>query len=565
MSTNTREEICTSCGKKFIFRGFTSTEKNGNDKDFKPLCPTCLSLKRKQAEREGAEKEKEIYRQKKEAEYKQYTERLKTWKAVPLENVHPNNDKVLYILGNGFDLMHRVPSSYYNFRDSLGKNNNLRYMLENYITVEDCWADLEYALAHIDVSAMSNEYVLDMFLDTNGAYDEDSGAAEYYMSVEDATAPMATIATELPRRFRKWVDTLKIGTSDRPLNNMFRNGKVLCFNYTEFAESLYNISKDNICYIHGCRLKEKGKPREPLILGHMLGASDQSFEVDGSRNGALSGYRRAFTEMAQANVIDYISEYDEELTKDTGKIIKAHEQYFSRLSNIETVIVIGHSYSETDLNYFLKVKSSIGKNARWYFGCYGLHDLDNLEELVGMLGLDRRGVTIFRTDTVVTMPLSVTEKQSTAKRNAVVSLCKSKSGKWNVTKKENDLIINETITNSVDYQVTISGGFKRAFFISDDNFLIVVTYSITPVILVFRKENDHWQFGGELYCDHQHLLVERLRHVFVNEAEITFVYNNRIRKYSLLDGLQICNKKIHGAKDISFIGEDITEKFFRNC
>ncbi|HHV19544.1 MAG TPA: hypothetical protein GXZ27_12010 [Thermoanaerobacterales bacterium] len=44
-------------------------------------------------------------------------------------------DTTLFVIGNGFDIMHGVPSSYYNFRDTIGKNNILRFTLETYILI----------------------------------------------------------------------------------------------------------------------------------------------------------------------------------------------------------------------------------------------------------------------------------------------------------------------------------------------------------------------------------------------------------------------------------------------
>ena len=90
---------------------------------------------------------------------------------------------------------------------------------------------------------------------------------------------MITISDHLHRRFQDWVDQLTVGTKDRPLAGMFRRGKVLCFNYTEFVEQLYGIPEENVCYIHGCRRKKKGLPRERLVLGHMPGASDAAFDT----------------------------------------------------------------------------------------------------------------------------------------------------------------------------------------------------------------------------------------------------------------------------------------------
>ncbi|MDE6441730.1 MAG: bacteriophage abortive infection AbiH family protein, partial [Clostridia bacterium] len=549
------------CGKKYLCRRFTHDKPKTAEGIFKPLCPDCFAEKRRRAEEEKVAKENEIARQEREKEHKEFVKRLENWRAVPLEKIRPNNGNVLYVLGNGFDLMHRVPSSYYNFRDSLGKNNDLRQMLENYITVEDCWADLEYALAHINVSAMSNMTVVDTFLDINDAYNEDSGAAEYFMSVEEAAMPMQIIATELPRRFRKWVDTLKVGTYDRPLNDVFRNGKVLCFNYTEFVESMYNIPKQNVCYIHGCRVKEKGKPREPLILGHMLGASDSSFEFEEEEAKYLGGYRRAYAEIARTQVIDYISEYDEDLTKDTAKIINNHEKFFSELKNTETVVVVGHSYSETDFDYFEKIKASTLGNVKWYFGCYGLRDIINLENLLQRLQIRESEFKIFRTDVIRTYPLSSTETPKKENPNKVVYLCKSQDGRWSVERNRNEIMISDLKVGIVDYRAKMSDSFSRAFFIANGKYLLAVTCCQTPGVIVFRKEDEHWKLTGELHCDHQHLLVQRLKHVFVDGDEIAFVYNNRIRKYSLLNAKQIYNNYVANAKSLSYAGEDIIKNF----
>ncbi len=61
-----------------------------------------------------------------------------------------DSNTTLYIIGNGFDMMHGVPSSYYNFRDTIGKNNMLRITLESYIRKDDVWGDFEDSLAYLD-------------------------------------------------------------------------------------------------------------------------------------------------------------------------------------------------------------------------------------------------------------------------------------------------------------------------------------------------------------------------------------------------------------------------------
>lgn len=115
-------------------------------------------------------------------------------------------------------------------------------------------------------------------MDINGAYDEDAGAAEIYMSAEMAVGPIISMSTELMDRFRKWICSLHTNTDDRPLSDIIKDGKVLNFNYTEFVEDLYGMDAGNICYIHGCR-KKTGKERQRLILGHIPGANDEAYDL----------------------------------------------------------------------------------------------------------------------------------------------------------------------------------------------------------------------------------------------------------------------------------------------
>ena len=172
--------------------------------------------------------EKEKERKKKEAEWQEnqriFEEKLKDWKIVPLDSIHTDERNTLFIIGNGFDLMHGVRSSYYSFRDSMGKSNPVREALEDYFDVPDLWANLEDSLAHFDLNRMCNGYVMDAQLDIAEAYEEDAGAAEYFMAVEWAVEPLRVIAVELPKKFQAWIDTLEIGTAGRPLSHLFGNG-----------------------------------------------------------------------------------------------------------------------------------------------------------------------------------------------------------------------------------------------------------------------------------------------------------------------------------------------------
>jgi len=324
--------------------------------------------------------------------------------ATPFKNVSLDSfstgtpSAILNIIGNGFDLMHGVKSSYYNFRDTLGKNNSLRFALETYLNVEDLWADFEDALAHIDSGAMLG--VVDMWLDDFDAYDPDAQAADFFAAVDTATGPAQTITHDLPRRFRMWVELLKVpDVAYRPLNGVIRNFKTLNFNYTEFIEDLYGVEKGNVCYIHGCRRREKYRPKDKLIIGHTPGAGDDDLVGHFRLPKYRSSRKRKMVDAAIETAARNLSWYDEETTKNCKDIIKNHQEFFDGLSNVSRIIVVGHSLSPVDWGYFEKIISvnKDKKNIEWLISCHSARNVESIKMFADAMGIKVEQITMFVT------------------------------------------------------------------------------------------------------------------------------------------------------------------------
>lgn len=563
-----REISCADCGRIFIFRGYERKLFERRGWVATRRCPACRKAAKDLQRKEMERQERQKWQQKKAEEKEIFDARLKHWKVIKKDEIRPKNDNVLYIIGNGFDLMHNVSSSYYGFRDSLGKENALRQALENFLTPEDIWADFEDALAHFNIEAMGSSFMVDNWLHMFEAYGNEAGAAEISMAVEGAANPIITVAEELPHRFRMWVEKLTIGTKDRPLRNMFRNGKVLCFNYTEFVETLYEVFEENVCYIHGCRRKKKHCPKETLILGHLPGASEEAYDfADDSFAGTKNPYQNALIDVVQEQVFHLISAYDEELTKDCREIITAHNAFFSKLQEIEEIIVIGHSFAPVDWDYFLEVAARLPdrKAVHWYFGCYGLRDLDNLEQLLTMLGLSQSDVSVFPTDDIVVTPLKDKENPALQKSGWVEKIrCASSDGRWSVKTVGNSLLISNEEKQETDYEVMLSSPVNDVFFAPSEEILFLVIRGIDAGVLFFRCQNNHWGFVNELESiQNQNLVNPRLKQVFLTAAEIVFVYNNRVRKYSLEDGRLVSNLAKKGAGTLSYDGDKISHLFLK--
>lgn len=368
---------CSDCGNTFVFSSGEQAYYVQNHLHTPKRCQACRAKRRKPRAKP------------------QNNTPIPVFHTVSKSDIQPNPEHTLFIIGNGFDLMHGVQSRYTNFRDSISKKNSLRTILETFLKVDDVWADFEDALGHLDVRVLLDDDQIDMWLGGYGAYDPDASAADFLAATEVIMEPAFDIMHNLPRRFRMWIESLRVSSEDRPLAGLITDSKVLCFNYTEFIENLYGVAHKNVCYIHGCRKKQKGHPKEELILGHR--------PVDQYIGEAPRKYRRRYParkqyliDAARETALRYLDWYDEQTTKDCGRIIQSHQAFFEGLQDVEQIVVIGHSLSPVDWDYFRRVHASC-PDALWYVSYYGEKDLKNCQALIAQLGIRQDKVSVFKT------------------------------------------------------------------------------------------------------------------------------------------------------------------------
>lgn len=393
-SRNSKDIKCIDCGEQFTFSAKEQAYFEKHNLATPKRCKSCRK-KRKQA-RIKAEREREerAWQELKEKEWQLFEEKLSEHNQAEICDIKTTAN-TLFIIGNGFDLMHGVPSTYRDFEKTVG--GSLRFCLETYLDVEDIWADFEDALGHLDVSMMMNTEVLNMWLEDFGAYDPDAQAADFFAAVETAINPAFEIPQELPKAFRRWVDKLKCDTTERPLKGLLNGeGRFLNFNYTEFIEDLYGVPHDHVCYIHGCRVKIKYKPKDKLILGHKPGIEDEEWDKVRINTPKFKSQRkRELFEAAVETAGPEINWYYDDMTKKCSDIIEGHKHFFNDLKDITEIVTVGHSLSKVDWDYFGEIAKQISK-PHWYFGCHGLWDLLNMEALTEYLGIDKTDYTVVR-------------------------------------------------------------------------------------------------------------------------------------------------------------------------
>ncbi|GLT21505.1 hypothetical protein GCM10007933_09570 [Zoogloea oryzae] len=266
-----------------------------------------------------------------------------------------NPSASLYIIGNGFDLYHDIPSDYRDFGRYLAAVDRGTYReVEAYFNVDnEFWWQFEQQLANFNTCA-AIDYASQFLMPYGADIWSDSGHHDYQYELDRI---IEAISKTLQERFAQWVRQLSIpslsscNTAPLPLDP---NALYLSFNYTNTLQRTYGIPDSQILHIHG----KASAPSDRLILGHgwERSASDSlNHGVDMSE---------ADIRVIEGNEI--VDRYFSATFKPTGQIIADNQTFFSNLKGIRQVYVMGHSLSEVDAPYYNEIIKNIDSSSvRW--------------------------------------------------------------------------------------------------------------------------------------------------------------------------------------------------------
>lgn len=251
----------------------------------------------------------------------------------------------LYIIGNGFDRAHKMPTGYRDFRRWLLENNRFDVIHElqsAYPTkIKDdylLWSQFEKALGEYDLDTVINWSWENLYLTVD--------------SLGNQLFNKSFIVTQLPdiidEAFSKWVGSIKIATK-RAYDEIPLDAVYLTFNYTDTLEQLYHIPEQQVLHIHG-----RASRGEKLIVGHnheIIPADYWDDSIDMREN------NERMQRLTDMNT----------LCKPVYEIIERNERFFKRLNSAKDIHIIGHSCEAVDYPYFRKVKESTSSDAKWIF------------------------------------------------------------------------------------------------------------------------------------------------------------------------------------------------------
>lgn len=277
----------------------------------------------------------------------------------------------LFIIGNGFDLDHKLPTRYENFHDYLraaypnaseefacvpmfqldhhgeevcDDDEIAGYLMSLFSRTDgDKWSHFEETLGCLDFD--------EDFSELPPQYDRDGDRNLWHelYNNEDLASRLVNCIPYISRFFSEWINTIDVSSAvPKPRfecliqpDDVFLN-----FNYTKVLEQIYKIPKAKICHIHGVQGQ-----REELIFGHGEG---NRFDED-----HFSPY---------IGCEDGLEAIQAALRKDTDLALQTHQAFFKHLSSgIHAIYSYGFSFSKVDEVYLREICSNVDTTKTVWF------------------------------------------------------------------------------------------------------------------------------------------------------------------------------------------------------
>lgn len=294
----------------------------------------------------------------------------------------------LFIIGNGFDLEHELPTHFKKNFKSIAEGNEQRtdfwdiYQSSN----SDIWSDFENCLAHPDFNELE-EIFRGYEPDFSSDYERDRNAiitqVDLSGRLEESLYDFANLAEQ------KIVNKKALSKFSKYFNH---DDLFISFNYTHTLEQLYKITSNQILHIHG----EVGK--DNLLLGYPEGEFQPDlyyYDLIGKGQGNVVGidYRDYIERMQENESIDFytreacIGLYDK--AESFCKPIQLDKlNDFLQAKEPEEIIIIGHSCGIVDYKYFEEFHKKYPA-IKWTFYYYDEETKCKIEAMIKTLGIKK--------------------------------------------------------------------------------------------------------------------------------------------------------------------------------
>lgn len=289
--------------------------------------------------------------------------------------------KQLYIIGNGFDVHHKIKCKYSDFRKWLHKNRPDVY--DNLVWLYgrlsgEWWRSFEESLTEFrpntyprKIAKMGFITQLDFLIEKYGQEGRDfmdsyEATMSRYGGVTDKHHRAAAIARfemqhlkdDLCESFGEWVKSLVIPKTAAKVR-LDKTALFFTFNYTRTLEDLYGIEEDQIVHLHG------SVDNNEFVIGHCMTAAemmDKDLVKHAIHRNPDRNYGADEARMAMFEVIE------EELKKPVEDIMYRYRSIFNSLMGFKEMEILGLSYSPIDLPYLRNIFKITGTDIKVRLG-----------------------------------------------------------------------------------------------------------------------------------------------------------------------------------------------------
>lgn len=275
----------------------------------------------------------------------------------------------LIIIGNGFDLAHRIPTSYNDFRKYLIDKYPVAYRNKDRIIDIDEISDIKLIAVEImlyaidsangeDWSNFESSLSIINFRDKFPRHehredrDEDnSTAVEYLMHItalteifEECVVYWGELLSDWIKEIERLIEHYNYYPIDSIRNLLNDDVKIMTFNYTKTVQILYG--KSGVKHIHN-------RVGQELIFGHSNISPTYQEDCCGS--------------LISSSLDDILKM----LYKDTERQFSKYSDFFRKIdTDIKDIYSYGFSYGMSDSSYIKFVISKVSENTVWYFTKY---------------------------------------------------------------------------------------------------------------------------------------------------------------------------------------------------
>ena len=256
--------------------------------------------------------------------------------------------EILYVIGNGFDLWHGLPTKYSDFyKFTEGSLDELEEFFYFEYDGDSLWNNFEEELGKFDWN---------LFYDAHNHIDVSSESfrpSEAFGLEDDLTEQADNLVEGVRDKFQEWIESIQVEEVEASFN-FSRKGRFISFNYTSLLQEVYGIPSNLVFHIHGNSSKY-----DPLIFGHGESRKEEpELDEEGNSN------RTMFSDSEAAAKYPFYA-----FQKPVLKILNNHHDYFEEICNVDVIVLIGLSLNDIDIPYIERI-AKVANGSKWIVSKY---------------------------------------------------------------------------------------------------------------------------------------------------------------------------------------------------